>query len=94
MKVDILEEFSLKLNAQVKYIAKDKPLAARKFKSHVIQAVKNLRSIPPYQNRKSTYYEDENIRDLIFKGYTITYRILPEEELIEVFGFINYQEKP
>ena len=94
MNVDILDEFFLKLNAQVAYIARDKPSAARRFKSDVIRAVKNLRSISPYQNRKSIHFENENIRDMIFKGYKIIYRVKPNENSIEVFGFVNYQEKP
>lgn len=93
MKVKILEVFFLKLNSQVAYIAEDKPAAARKFKSNVLKHVRALRSISPYTNRKSIYYEDENIRDLIFKGYKIIYQIKPVENTIEVFGFINYQEQ-
>jgi len=29
----------------------------------------------PYKYRKSFYFDDENIRDLIFKGYTIIYKL-------------------
>jgi hypothetical protein len=36
------------------------------------------------------YFDDENIRDLIFKGYVIVYRIKPKETIIENFGFIKY----
>ncbi|MGE4420301.1 MAG: type II toxin-antitoxin system RelE/ParE family toxin [Sulfurimonas sp.] len=36
-----------------------------------------LNNIPnmPYKYRKSNYYEDADIRDFIFKGYTIPYLI-------------------
>ncbi len=49
MDIKILESFSEKLNSQIKYIARDKPAAARKFKNGVLQA---LNSIPkmPYKN--------------------------------------------
>jgi hypothetical protein len=46
----------------------------------------------PYAYRKSIYFNDKNIRDLIFKGYTIVFRIT--ENKIEIFGFVKYQEKP
>ncbi len=48
----------------------------------------------PYSNRKSIFFEDVEIRDLVFKGYVIVYRINKTKELIEVFGFAKYQEKP
>jgi len=35
---------------------------------------------------------DDSIRDLSFKGYTIVFRITNTE--IEVFGFVKYQNKP
>jgi len=38
------------------------------------------------------YFDDTSIRDLIFKGYTIVFRII--DNTIEVFGFVKYQEKP
>jgi len=37
----------------------------------------------PYKHRKSIYYDDENIRDLVFKGYTIVY-------MIEVYARISF----
>ena len=35
---------------------------------------------------------DDFIRDYIFKGYTIVFRIAKMQ--IEVFGFVKFQEKP
>ncbi len=78
MKIKILKGFSLKLADQVDFIAKDKPFAARKFKKDILIALKDLNALP-YRQRKSIYFEDENIRDLIFKGYTIVYRINPRK---------------
>ncbi len=46
----------------------------------------------PYAYRKSIYFNDKNIRDLIFKGYTIVFLIT--ENKIEIYGFVKYQEKP
>jgi plasmid stabilization system protein ParE len=91
MKIKILKTFSLKLADQVEYIAEDKPYAAKKFKNDVLNSLKDLRVLP-YKHRRSIYFEDENIRDLIFKGHTIVYRIKPNEQVIEVFGFIKYKE--
>ncbi|PZX11926.1 plasmid stabilization system protein ParE [Breznakibacter xylanolyticus] len=91
MKIVIKESFIHKLESQVEFIAMDSPRRARKFKHDLI---KNLKSIAqnPYQFRKSVYFDNDNIRDLIFKGYTIVFRI--NENVVEVFGFVKYQNSP
>ena len=43
----------------------------------------------PYSYRKSIFFDREDIRDLVFKGYVITFVI--KNNIIEVFGFIKYQ---
>ncbi len=92
MKIKILDSFSIKLADQVEYIAQDKPQAARNFKKEVFKAIKSLIDMP-YKNRKSTYFSDDNVRDLIYKSYKIVYRIKPSDEIIEVFGLIKEEEK-
>lgn len=91
MKIKILLNFSLKLADQVEYIARDKPTAAKTFKREVLNSIKAIGEMP-YKNRKPIYFEDENIRELIFKAYKIIYRIKGDKNIIEVFGFIK-QEK-
>ena len=93
MKLRFTREFRDKLNAQVDYIAKDKPAAARKFKNELIS---NIKEIPymPFRHRKSIFFDREDIRDLVFKGYLIVYKVNQEVEEIEVFGFTKYQEDP
>lgn len=53
-----------------------------------------IKEIPinPYILRKSIYINNNLNRDLIFKGYTIVFRI--HNKRIEVFCFVKYQEKP
>ncbi len=41
----------------------------------------------PEKNRKSYYFNNENIRDMIFKSYTIIYEI--NENYIEIFTIFN-----
>ncbi len=67
MKIKILYVFSIKLADQVEYIARDKPKAARNFKKGVLKAIKGLTDMP-YKNRKSIYFNDDNVRDLIYKS--------------------------
>ena len=48
----------------------------------------------PYANRKSIFFDREDIRDLIFKGYIIVYKINTENQTIDVFGFTKYENDP
>lgn len=90
MKIKFSEGFVQKLVEQVAFIAKDKPEAARKFKNDLLKNLdKDLKK--PFHFRKSIYFEDELIRDYVFKGYTIVYKVDLAEKVIIVFGFIKYR---
>jgi plasmid stabilization system protein ParE len=91
MKIIFKESFIRRLENQVEYIAPDSPVQARKFKTELLNKIKQI-PLNPTQNRKSVYFEDNTIRDLIYKGYTIVYRIT--DTAFEIFGFVKYQVKP
>ena len=91
MKVVFKETFIVRLESQIEYISLDSPTRARKFKSDLLKRIKEIPK-NPYRHRKSIYFEDENIRDLIFRGYTIVFRITVEN--IEIFGIVKYQKGP
>lgn len=93
MKLKISKSFRDKLNHQVEYIAKDKPAAARKFKNDILTALKEILEMP-YKNRASIFFERNDIRDLVIKGYVIVYRVNDEKDTIEVFGFSKYTNNP
>jgi plasmid stabilization system protein ParE len=54
--------------------------------------IKNLPN-NPYKFRKSFYFDDENIRDMIFKKYTIVYEIDLDNDMIVILN-IFYKNKP
>jgi len=91
MKIIFKESFVVRLENQIEYISIDSPERARKFKTELLTSIKKI-PLNPYQNRKSVYFEDNNIRDLIFKGYAIVFRIT--DLAIEIFGFVKYQDSP
>lgn len=91
MKIIFKDSFIDNLEDQVDYIANDSPARARKFKNDLIKLLKRIPE-NPYQYRPSIYFDDIQIRDLIFKGYTIVFKI--DTNTIEVFGFVKYQNKP
>jgi plasmid stabilization system protein ParE len=81
--------FTKKPERQILYIANDKPKAAIKFKKDIISKIKAIAKNSKIY-RKSIFFNDEEIRDLIFKGYTITFKITKSEVI--VFGFIKWEE--
>ncbi|WP_310381944.1 type II toxin-antitoxin system RelE/ParE family toxin [Flavobacterium sp.] len=91
MTVKLIKVFQLDLIDQVRYIYKDKPIAALKFRKDLIKNLKkDLKS--PYHFKKSIYYNSENIRDYVFKGYTSVYEINIEQKTVFVFGFIKHKD--
>ena len=93
MRLKISTSFKDKLNNQVEFIAKDKPSTARKFKSELISKIKEIAKMP-YMYRKSIFFDREDIRELIHKGYIVVYKVNEKEGAIEVFGFTKYEENP
>ena len=55
----------------------------------------NYNDIPnmPFKYRKSIYFNDNNIRDLIFKGYVVPYKIDTVKNQIIIIGINKYMEK-
>ena len=88
MKIIFKDTFIYRLENQLDFIAQNNPANSRKFKNELINLIKEIPS-NPQKHRKSIWFNDEDIRDLIFKGYTIVYRI--NKNTIEVFGFVKYQ---
>lgn len=48
----------------------------------------------PLKNRKSIFFDKDNIRDLVFKGYIVIYIVKKEEDSVEVFGFTKDEQSP
>jgi len=67
-------KFKDNLKQIIEYIAKDNLNAAKKFRKDLFINIKDIPDMPK-KYRKSEYYENENIRDMIFCGYTIIYEI-------------------
>jgi len=92
MRIKLSESFIQKLDYQIDFIAKDKPIAARKFKNELLKRIKSISKFP-YKYKNSPFFSDEHIRQLTFKGYSIVYSINAEENLIIVFGFYKYDDE-
>jgi plasmid stabilization system protein ParE len=93
MKVELYASFIRQLDAQTRYIARDKPSAARRFKQDVLKRAKAL-SESPYAHRRSNYFDGPEYRDLVFRGYKVIFRIDEERDTIYVIGLVNMQKGP
>jgi len=76
----------------IDYIAKDKPSASKRY---VQELEKLILTIPknPFKYKQSSYFNDKNIRDMTYKGYTIIYEVNFKEDFIEVLKIFN-RNKP
>jgi plasmid stabilization system protein ParE len=73
----------------LKFISKDSKAKARSFEKNLNKHIKNIIHFP-YKYRRSYYYDNENTRDLIFKGYTIPYLIDNDRIVIlDIFKWID-----
>jgi len=92
MQIKRHRKYTSNLFAILEYIAKDKVLASRKFKDDIDRKINDLSNFP-YKNRQSIYFDDKNIRDMIFKGYTIVYEIKADKKLIEILDIFNQNKR-
>ena len=88
MQVELDDKFKRNFQIILEYIAKDKITASKIFKKELFKHIRNIPNFP-YKYRKSIYFEDKNIRDIIFKGYTIVYEVDINQDLIIVLDIFN-----
>jgi mRNA-degrading endonuclease RelE of RelBE toxin-antitoxin system len=91
MIISISTEFRKLLKEQVRYIYKDKLRAALKFRKDLLKNIKKDLE-QPFHFKKSRYFDNENIRDYVFKGYVTVYEVDKEQEIVSVFGFIKHKD--
>ena len=92
MKIIRLRRFKNQLTNILTHIAKDKISASETFFYELNTIINDLPNFP-FKYRKSIYFDNENIRDMTFKGYTIIYRINIAKNAIEVIRIFN-RNKP
>ena len=90
MNFEFDDRFIKALNDIESFIALDNLERAEKFKNDIIDKISSL-DFMPKRCRKSTLANDESIRDLIFKGYIIVFKI--ENDTIKVL-YIYKENEP
>ena len=92
MKVEITPQFQQKLQIQVLYISADKPIAAKKLSKLIYSEIRKIKFMP-YKHKISKFFDDENFRELIVKGYAINFEIITTEHKIVVFGLHKWEDE-
>ena len=88
-KIFYSEEVLLDLTNIRDFISKNDYLErAIKFIGHIVHSIDGLREMP-YKFRKSIYYNDDEYRDMIIKGFTITYRIEVNSRVIYILSIFR-----
>ena len=85
-------EFQESLKNIMETISKDSLNRALEFKNLLDEKIDDL-DFMPYKFKQSIYFNREDIRDLVFKGYTIPYKIDEEKKIITVIGINKYKRK-
>lgn len=76
----------------MKYISLDSKKRAVSFRSEIDHQINSLVDMP-YKCRRSIYFDDEKIRDLIYRGYTIVYKIDELKDTITIISMKKYQNE-
>lgn len=92
MQINRLKRYRNNLFQILDYIAQDKFSASEKFKNELDELINNLPTFP-YKYKKSIYFNNDNIRDMVYKGYTIIYRVNLEKNTIYIIRIFN-KNKP
>jgi len=88
MRIEKTARFLLELEQVLEFIAEDSFLQAQSFKNDLDKSVYSLLSMP-YKCRQSIKSKHVNVRDLIFMGYVVPYRVNDVEDRIEIIGIFN-----
>ena len=82
-------KFERELKAVFDFIAKDSLNSAREFRNELIAKIERVAQMPLIC-RKSINFDDESIRDLIFKSYVIPFAI--KDDAIFILGIYKANE--
>lgn len=91
MRVIKSPRFEEEVEIIIDFISEDSPRRALRFYDELLN---KLEAIPsnPYRYRKRPRIKDKNIRELIFKGYTIVLYVDIVHDLIVVLGIFSANE--
>jgi len=84
------KKYTTSLQEIMRFISLDSKNRALEFRNKLDKQISNIINMP-YKCRKSIYFNDDNIRDLIYKGYTVVYKIDEKKSIITILGIKKYK---
>lgn len=91
MTIDYSPRFKKELLAIHKFIAKDSLNRANHFKNEIKSNIESISSFP-LKHRQSQQSDNPNLRELIYKGYTIAYLVDELNDQIILLGIFNQNQ--
>lgn len=91
MYVDTSKRYEVELNAILNFIGENNPKNALNFAKKLEAKINDLPHFP-YKCRQAQKSTDMNIRELIFEGYSIPYRVDTLKENIVILGIFSENE--
>ena len=92
MRIVRSEAYLFSLQKIMEFIAEDSLARAFDFQSEFDDKINDLPYMP-YKYKKSLYFHDKNIRDFIFKGYVIPYKIDKPHNTLTIIGITKYKKE-
>ena len=81
MKIIFKSDFESRLNEILDFIAIHSISAATKFHDELYEQIAKIPQMP-FRFRKNELVDDENVRDLIFKGYVVVFKVEGEKIIV------------
>ena len=88
MQIEYSARFEDELFGIYIFIAEDSIDRADTFVGSLKKAIENIPYMP-YKHRQSIKSADKQVRDMIFMGYVVVYRVNESKNSIEIIGIFN-----
>ena len=86
------KDYHESLKEVLSHISKDKKSAAITFNQELNKKMQDLKDFP-FMYRISIYFDDEYIRDMTHKGYTVPYEVDLDKRTISIIGITKYKDR-
>ncbi|HZF70300.1 type II toxin-antitoxin system RelE/ParE family toxin [Sulfuricurvum sp.] len=91
MRIEYSPRFSDELFEIYLFIASDSIIQADQFISKLKATIEKI-SPMPYRHRHSLKSNDKEVRDLVYEGYVVVYRIVKNDKRIDIIGIFSENE--
>jgi plasmid stabilization system protein ParE len=91
MRIEYSPRFNDELFEIYLFIATDSINYADLFISNLKTTIEKIPPMP-YRHRQSLKSDDKEVRDLVYEGYVIVYRIVQSDKRVDIIGIFSENE--